>query len=263
MNTVRYGLSAFSPEQFASLPSKLPPVLNAVEFPGEILSSASGIQKLENLKKNGTLLVGRDFITPDLAASIPETNCRLRSELEYHFQEWCEKAASVGVTCFSVAFDLFHAVSSDTYREQLGRFLRRCGGVIHPLKQKMLLVCRIPGGGTFEEWEDILKFRQELLCPGIDFLLELHPHEPNAPEIFEKALKTFRLHDTFRRICYDSSVGNSMTAGALKCCSDTAARDLKLDTVIFLNPGTEKFDSSQLSELENVVQGFRTASSEE
>jgi hypothetical protein len=54
-----------------------------------------------------------------------------------------------------------------------------------------------------------------------------------------------------------------MTAGALKCCSDTAARDLKLDTVIFLNPGTEKIDSSQLSELKSVVQGFRSASSEE
>ena len=263
MNNIRYGLSAFSQEQFASLPSQLPEMLKAVEFPGEILSSESGIQKLESLKKNGVLLVGRDFISPDWAASIPDMNCRLRFELEMHLQELCEKAASIGVSCFSVAFDLFHAVSSEIYREQLSRFLRRCAGVIHPLKQKMLLVCRIPGGGTFEEWESILKFRQELLCPGIDFLLELHPHEPNAPEIFAKALRTFRLHDTFRRICYDSSVGNSMTAGALKCCSDTAARDLKLDTVIFLNPGTKKFDSCQLTELEKVVREFRSAFSEE
>ena len=154
-------------------------------------------------------------------------------------------------------------MASETYREQLGRFLRRCAGVIHPLKQTLLLVCRIPGGGSFEEWENILKFRQELLCPNIEFLLELHPHEPNAPEIFKQALKTFRLHDMFRRICYDSSVGNTMTSKALKRCSDTAARDLNLDTVIFLNPGTEKFDSFQLSELEGVVKEFRSAASEE
>lgn len=263
MNNIRYGLSAVSPEQFASLPAKLPAALNAVEFPGEILSSAAGMQKLESLRKSGTFLAGRDFITPDLAASIPETNCRLRSELENHFQQWCEKAASVGVSRFSVAFDLFQAVASETYREQLGRFLRRCAGVIHPLKQTLLLVCRIPGGGSFEEWENILKFRQELLCPNIEFLLELHPHEPNAPEIFEQALKTFRLHDMFRRVCYDSSVGNTMTSKALKRCSDTAARDLNLDTVIFLNPGTEKFDSFQLSELEGVVKEFRSAASEE
>ena len=254
--SVRFGISAVFPEQLSQLPSKLPQNLNAVEFPGSMLDTAAGIQKLNQLRKNNVLLWGREFITPEIAALIPSENCKLRAELEIHFQKRCVLAAELGVKHFSVAFDLFQAVSDGSYREQLSCFLRRCAGVIHPLGQTLLTVCRIPGGGTFDRWEDLLKFRRDLLCPGIGLLLELHPHEPGAPEIINRALKVFRLHDTCRRICYDSGVGNTLTPAALKRCSESKAIGIEQDIVIFLNSGNGKIDGVKVAELELLVKSF-------
>ena len=254
--SVRFGISALLPEQLSQLPAKLPQVLSAVEFPGCMLDTTAGIQKLTQLRKNNVLLWGREFISPEIAALIPSENCKLRAELESHFQKRCVQAAELGVKHFSVAFDLFQAVADGRYREQLSRFLRRCAGVIHPLDQTLLTVCRIPGGGTFDRWEELLKFRRDLLCPGIGLLLEFHPHEPGAPEIINKALQVFRLHDTCRRICYDSGVGNTLTPAALKRCSETKAIGLEQDMVIFLNSGNGKIDSGKVAEFEMLVKSF-------
>ena len=254
--SVRFGISAVLPEQLSQLPVKLPPLLNAVEFPGGMLDTAAGIQKLNQLRKNKVLLWGREFISPEIAALIPSENCKLRAELEIHFQKRCVQAAELGVKYFSVTFDLFQATSDMKYHEQLSCFLRRCAGVIHPLGQTLLTVCRIPGGGTFEQWEKLLKFRRDLLCPGIELLLELHPHEPNAPEIINRALHVFRLHDTYRRICYDSGVGNTLTPAALKRCSESRAVGLEQDMIIFLNSGNGRIDSTKVAELEALVKSF-------
>ena len=254
--SARYGISALSTEQFLSLPSKLPKAFTAVEFPGDVLENGSGMQKLASFRKNGIILCGRDFIQPDWAAPIPAENCKLRAELEQHVQALCAKAADAGVKLLSITFDLFQAVSDSEYKEKLIRYLRRCAGVIYPFNQTLLLVCRVPGGGTVDAWEEIYAFRRELLVPNIEFLIELHPHEPNAPEIINQALHTFRLHDTFRRVCYDSSVGNSLTPGVLKRCSETCSKDLDPEIIIFLNPGSGKFDTSLLAELDSLVQPF-------
>lgn len=260
--SARYGISALSTEQFLSLPAKLPKAFTAVEFPGDVLESSSGMQKLASFKKNGITLCGRDFIVPEWAALIPAENCKLRAELEQHVQVLCAKAADAGVKLLAITFDLFQAVNDSEYKEKLICFLRRCAGVIHSLDQTLLLVCRVPGGGAFDGWEEILAFRRELLAPNIEFMIELHPHEPNAPEIISQALHTFRLHDTFRRICYDSSVGNSLTPGALKRCSETCAKDLDPEIIIFFNPGSGKFDTSQLAELDTLAQPFIAEKSE-
>ena len=249
----RFGISGTFPEQFAALPAKLPKQLNAIEFPGDMLESSSGFQKLAQLAKHGTLLFGRDFISPEIAALIPEENCKLRSELENHFQKRCARAAEAGVKHFSVGFDIFHAMSDEAYREKLGRFLRRCAGVTRDLGQTLHLVCRIPGGGSFDQWAQILKFRNDLLTPDIELLLELHPHEPGAAETIAAALELFRLHDNCRRICYDSSVGNTLTAAALKRCTESRARDLEQEMVVFFNSGTARIDSSRIAELEMML----------
>ena len=256
--SVRFGISAASTEQLLSLPAKLPQALKAVEFTGDVFSNTQALQKLGALNKNGTLLCGRDFIAPKLAALIPEENCKLRSELELYFQERCARAAEYGVRKFSVAFDLFQAVAREEYREKLTCFLRRCAGVIHPFGQTMYLVCRVPGGDAFADWEKIVVFRRELLCPNIELELVLHPHEPNAPEIISRALHTFRLHDFCRRICYDSSVGNTLTSGALKRCSETLAKDITPEMQIFLNPGSCKFDGRLIGELDELVRNHQS-----
>ena len=261
--SVRYGISVASTEQFLSLPAKLPPTLKAVEFTGDVFSNSQALQKLNSLNKNGTLLCGRDFIAPKLAALIPEETCKLRSELELYFHERCAKAAEYGIRKFSVAFDLFQAVSREGSREKLSRFLRRCAGVIHPFGQTMNLVCRIPGGDAFSEWEKTVAFRRELLSPNIGFELVLHPHEPNAPDLIARALHSLRLHDFCRRICYDSSVGNSLTPGALKRCSETFAKGIDPDMVIFLDPGNCKFDSRLIGELDELIRNYQPAESGE
>lgn len=249
----RFGISAVSPEQLLALPARLPRRLAAVEFPGDMLESAAGFQKLSQLARNGALLCGRDFISPEIAALIPEENCKLRSELENHFFQRCAKAAELGVSDFSVAFDIFQAVNSPGYREKLGRFLRRCAGVIHNFGQTLYLVCRVPGGGTFDRWEELLKFRNELLSPGIELMVELHPHEPGASEAIAAALKSFRFHDFRRRICYDSGVGNTLTGAALKLCSESFARELDPEIVIFFYAGSGKIDTVRISELEMML----------
>lgn len=257
--SVRHGISVASTEQFLSLPVKLPNSLKAVEFTGDVFANAQALNKLSSLSKNGTLLFGRDFIAPKLAALIPEENCKLRSELELYFQERCVRAAEYGIRKFSVAFDLLQAVAKEEYREKLTRFLRRCAGVIHPFDQTMFLVCRVPGGDGFCDWEKVVQFHRELLCPNIELELVLHPHEPNAPEILSGALRTFRLHDFCRRICYDASVGNTLTQGALKRCSETLAKGIAPDMLIFLNPGNCKFDSSRIGELDELVRNCSPA----
>ena len=257
--SVRCGISAAATEQLLSLPAKLPQTLKAVEFTGDVFSNTQALQKLVSLSKNGTLLYGRDFIAPKLAALIPEENCKLRSELELYFQERCARAAEYGVRHFSVAFDLFQAASREEYREKLSRFLRRCAGVIHPFGQTMHLVCRIPGGDAFAEWEKIVAFRRELLCPNIEFELVLHPHEPNAPEIISRALNAFRLHDFCRRICYDASVGNTLTPGAMKRCTETLAKGLDPEMVLFFDPGSCKIESRLISELDELVRNYQPA----
>ena len=261
--SVRCGISAAATEQLLSLPAKLPQALKAVEFTGDVFSNNQALQKLASLSKNGTLLFGRDFIAPKLAALIPEENCKLRSELELYFQERCARAAEYGVRKFSVTFDLFQAAAREEYREKLTRFLRRCAGVIHPFGQTMYLVCRVPGGDGFTDWEKIVTFRRELLCPNIEIELVLHPHEPNAPETISRALHAFRLHDFCRRICYDASVGNTLTPGALKRCSETLAKGLSPDMVIFLDPGNCKFDSRLIGELDELVRNYQPAESGE
>lgn len=248
--STRFGISAVFPEQLLSVPAKLPQSLAAVEFPGDMVESSSGYQKLSQLSRNGVTLFGRDFISHEIAALIPEENCKLRSELESHFQQRCLKASELGVKNFSVAFDIFQGVSSVEYREKLGCFLRRCAGVIREFGQKLHLVCRIPGGGNFDHWDDLYKFRMELLCPDIEFLLELHPHEPNASEVIARALQTFRLHDSCRRICYDSGVGNTLTAAALKRCTESFAKGLEQEMMIFFYSGNAKIDSAKIQELE-------------
>lgn len=260
--SVTFGFSAVYPEQLSALPSQLPPLLSAVEFPGDMLESSSGGQKLSALRKNGIQLWGRDFISPEISALIPEENCKLRSELEYHFQQRCFRAAELGVKKFSVSFDIFQAAADPVYREKLGRFLRRCAGVIHPLDQTMLLVCRIPGSGISADWEEILKFRCELLSPRIGLLLELHPHEPNASESITHALQAFRLHDTCRRVCYDASIGNTLPPAALKRCCGSAAKDLDQELTVFLNSGNGKIDSSKVAELEMLVKAFVVSTEE-
>lgn len=252
----RFGISASMPEHLMGLPAKLPRELSAVEFPGDMLESSAGCQKLSQLARNGILLAGRDFISPEISALIPEENCKLRSELEEHFQQRCAKAAALGVKDFSVSFDVFQALASPQYGEKLGRFLRRCAGVIREFDQVLHLVCRIPGGGSFDGWEQLLKFRRDLLCCNIELLLEIHPHEPNASEAIASALKTFRLHDNWRRVCYDSSIGNTLTAAAIKRCSETCARESELQRVIFFYPGSFRIDSTKTAELETMVKAF-------
>lgn len=254
--SIRFGISAAMPEQLLPLPAKLPEGLAAVEFPGDMLEGSPGYQKLLQLRKNDILLFGRDFISPEISALIPEENCKLRSELENHFQQRCAKAAELGVKNFSVAFDLFQAAGSPEYGEKLGLFLRRCAGVIYEFGQTMHLVCRVPGGGSFGSWEDLLKFRRELLCPNIQLLLEIHPHEPNASEVISEALNTFRLYDSWRRICYDSGVGNTLTAAAVKRCSESKARGIEQEMVIFFYSGSGRIDAARTAELENVINSF-------
>lgn len=254
--TLRFGISGAFPEQFAALPAKLPKLFTAVEFPGDMLENSSGCQKLAQLARNGIQLSGRDFISPEIAALIPEENCKLRSELENHFQKRCAKAAEYGVKEFSVAFDLFQAVNDADYQEKLGRFLRRCAGVTRDLGQTLRLVCRIPGGGNFARWAELMTFRNQLLCPNIELLLELHPHEPGGAEIIAGALECFRLHDDCRRICYDSGIGNTLTHAAIKRCSRSCAKDLEMDMLLFFYSGSSKLDSGKMAELEGMLNGF-------
>ena len=81
--SVSFGISAATPEQLLPFSAKMVQRINAVEFPGDMLESAAGFQKLSQLSKSGILLFGRDFISPEISALIPEENCKLRSELEY------------------------------------------------------------------------------------------------------------------------------------------------------------------------------------
>ena len=154
-----------------------------------------------------------------------------------------------------MAFDLLQAVEDPRFREQLAVFLRRCGGVIHTFGQTMRLVCRIPCGNR-PVWEELLAFRNSLLLPGIDLLLELHPHEPNALETMNAALKSFRFHDGSRRICYDSASGNVLTSGALKRCSATFFRGEEHEMSLFFAPGGAKFDAFLLFGLESLAASF-------
>ena len=231
--TLRFGISGAYPEQFAAFPARLPEPFCAVEFPGDMLENSSGYQKLAQLARNGIQLYGRDFISPEIAALIPEENCKLRSELENHFQKRCAKSAALGVKEFSVAFDLFQALGNEECREKLGRFLRRCAGVTWEFGQKLRLVCRIPGGGNFDRWDEVMKFRNQLLSPNIELLLELHPHEPAGLETLNKALGYFRLHDDCRRICFDSGIGNTLTHAAIKRCSNSLVKDLEMEMLLF------------------------------
>ena len=256
--SVRFGISLLLPEQLTSLPARLPAHLQMAEFPGDALDTAGGLRKLAALAGSGVRLLGRDFITPEIAGLIPGENCKIRAELEAHFSRRCALAAECGAKEFSVAFELFQAVDDPVYREKLAVFLRRCAGVIHGSGQRMRLVCRIPCGNR-AVWEDILNFRNSLLLPGIDLLLELHPHEPHAPEIMNAALKTFRFHDDCRRVCYDSSSGNVLTAGALKRCAATFFRGPEPEIRIFLSPGTGKFDAFRLAGLEDLAASFTGA----
>ena len=251
--SVSFGISAATPEQLLPFSAKMVQRINAVEFPGDMLESAAGFQKLSQLSKSGILLFGRDFISPEISALIPEENCKLRSELENHFQQRCAKAAELGVKNFSVSFDLFQALSSVEYREKLGRFLRRCAGVIHGYGETLHLVCRIPGGGSFSKWEELLKFRRELLVPNIELLLELHPHEFNATEAIGRALESFRLHDRWRRICYDAEVGNTLTAAALKRCTESRSKGLEQDMAVFFYCGSAKIDGARAAEIESML----------
>ena len=260
--SILFGISLVLPEQLQALPAKLPDHLQMAEFPGDALDAAGGGRKLASLAKSGVQLFGRDFIPPDIAGLIPGENAKIRAELEAHFFRRCESAAEAGVKEFSVAFDLLQAVEDPRFREQLAVFLRRCGGVIHSFDQTMRLVCRIPCGSR-PVWEDILAFRNSLLLPGIDLLLELHPHEPNAPEIMNAALKSFRFHDEFRRVCYDSASGNVLTSGALKRCSATFFRGGEHEMRLFFAPGGTRFDSFLLSGLENLAGSFLAAVQQE
>ena len=72
----RFGISASMPEHLMGLPAKLPRELSAVEFPGDMLESSAGCQKLSQLARNGILLAGRDFISPEISALIPEEYSR-------------------------------------------------------------------------------------------------------------------------------------------------------------------------------------------
>ena len=103
---------------------------------------------------------------------------------------------------------------------------------------------------------DFPMFKQEYHKPGIELLPELHPHEPNAPEIISSALRSFRFHDEFRRICYDSASGNVLTPGALKRCSATFFRGGEHEMRLFFAPGGTRFDSFLLSGLENLAGSF-------
>ncbi len=257
--SILFGISPVLPEQFQALPAKLPGHLRMVEFPGDVLDAAGGSRKLASLAKSGVQLCGRDLIPADIAGLIPGENAKIRAELEAHFFRRCALAAEVGVKEFSVAFDLLQAVEDPRFREQLAVFLRRCGGVACSFGQTMRLVCRIPCGSR-QAWEDILAFRNSLLLPGIELLLELHPHEPNAPEIMSAALKSFRFHDGFRRICYDSSSGNVLTSGALKRCSATFFRGEEHEIRLFFAPGSAKFDTFLLSGLDDLAGSFLAAS---
>ena len=253
--SILFGISAVLPEQFQALPAKLPDHLRMAEFPGDVLDTAGGIRKLASLAKSGVQLCGRDLIPSDIAGLIPGENAKIRAELEAHFFRRCELAAGAGVKEFSVAFDLFQAAEDPRAREQLAKFLRRCGGVIHGFGQTMRLECRIPCGSR-QAWEEILAFRNSLLLPGIELLPELHPHEPNAPEIIGSALKSFRFHDEFRRICYDSASGNVLTPGALKRCSATFFRGEEHEMRLFFAPGSVKFDAFLLSGLDDLAGSF-------
>ena len=253
--SILFGISLVLPEQLQALPAKLPGHLQAVEFPGDVLDAPGGSRKLFSLGKSGVRLCGRDFIPPDIAGLIPGENAKIRAELEAHFFRRCEAAEEAGVKDISVAFDLLQAVEDPRFREQLAVFLRRCGGVVHAFGQTMRLVCRIPCGSR-PVWEEILAFRNSLLLPGIDLLLELHPHEPNALETMNAALKSFRFHDGSRRICYDSASGNVLTSGALKRCSATFFRGGEHEMRLFFAPGSAKFDAFLLSGLENLAGTF-------
>ena len=257
--SILFGISTVLPEQFQALPAKLPDHLRMAEFPGDVLDAAGASRKLASLAKNGVQLCGRDLIPSDIAGLIPGENAKIRAELEAHFFRRCALAAEAGVKEFSVAFDLLQAVADPRSREQLAVFLRRCGGVIRSFGLTMRLECRIPCGSR-PVWEEILAFRNSLLLPEIELLLELHPHEPNAPEIISAALKSFRFHDEFRRICYDSASGNVLTSGALKRCSATFFRGEEHEMRLFFAPGSAKFDAFLLSGLDNLAGSFLASS---
>jgi len=247
---IRFGISFTQTEYFSRAGSKLPEGFSALEIPGDLLDSSSACSKLKNLSRQGITLCARDLIAPEIAGLIPAENCKLRAELEQHFAGRCAAAAEIGISDLTTVFDLAGALENPESSSQLVRFLKRCAGVIYANGQTLRLQLRLPAGNGAPPWRAFYLLRRDLLCPNIEWTIELHPHEPAAPEQLEQMLPLFRGYDRFRRVCYNAETGNKLTPGALKCCCRTAD-DTAEPLTLLLFPGNTPLEAETVDAVKN------------
>ncbi len=244
--TWQWGISAGLPEQFEALPETLPRPFSRLEVPGEALDSAAGCDRLHRFSSAGITISGCDFLPPELARLIPEEPRQIQSEFDVQFRARCRRAAGLGITEFSLAFDLSRAAADDEFGRQLTTLLRRCAGVLEEFKLRLLLPCRIPGAPGAAPVVRQLDFVRKLGYSGFGIVVELHPHEPHPAGEPDGALRALAFADDHRRIRFEPENGNQLTTAVLDRCRRSFSPAPATGRTLFLSPGHGAVDDATL-----------------
>ena len=166
----------------------LSPCSAADEWQGEglllessILASPADRDRIRQAVAEDKVVVIRDLAAPTMTRLIPQESEKIRLGFQTFLAERCEAVAALGISEFSLSFDLERAAEDAEFCKELKQILQSISGILMQFGLRLLLTAHLPSEGAADgRW--LAQFRQDLLLPEVGFLLELHEDDDSLLE---------------------------------------------------------------------------------
>jgi len=206
---LNFGIAVASNRQLAELPV-------AGKFDFLELPSVSRIQPdfiLPQAWKRRFMRVSCRAETRTLGVLI-DAGSSMTKEFYRVFSAGCTEFAKLGAKEISLGIDWENVFNDEKFSASLSDILRCCYGIIYRNTLIPVIELRVPGiaAGNIERF---LRFRNRLLIPART-LVDLHPHEPGALELFERFAAEAPFECSRVRVSFDAAGGKYLTAKLLE-----------------------------------------------
>ena len=148
----------------------------ALLLESSVLDSPENCDRILRSIADNTFIVIQDLVSPTITRFIPLEDEKIRIGFQTCFAERSKKAAELGITEFSLSFDLERAAEDAEFCDALKVVLQSVAGILSQFRMRLLLTAHLPSDGAADgAW--LAQFRQDLLLPNVGFLLELHDND--------------------------------------------------------------------------------------
>lgn len=205
--------------------------------------------RLSNRKLNGGNLRLGNFLPQDIFdAIVSDGRATLRGDFEKLLMRQTAAATRCGVEVVTFRID-YERLNDSAYAASAVTLLRSVWDIMKPFKLK-LATLRLPGDFvTMEQYRELNNFRRNLMLPGLEWMFDLHPHEPRAWEMAQlAAANPWQCRNW--RFSYDPAVGNRFPTEKIRELCNRISEANRLPAYASIAPaGLQKPDDAALDYL--------------